>query len=105
MVTESKVPLGTAEQVLLVVLLSSLKGLNVLIIRFFPALKRWAIFSEPRRQIRPHISKSFQTESLPTVTPVECPGFANRSDTEFQGLWKAHPAKTSDFLKCPPSEA
>jgi len=29
-------------------LLSSLKGLNFLIIRFFPALKRWAIFSEPQ---------------------------------------------------------
>jgi hypothetical protein len=33
------------------------------------------------------------------LPPVECPGFANRSDAEFQGLWKRIPLKTSDFLK------
>src|SRR3954470_23967207 len=31
----------------------------------FPALKRWAIFSNKRRQIRPYNSESFQTEPLP----------------------------------------
>ena len=34
----------------------------------------------------------------------DCPGFANRSDAEFQV--ESHPAKNSrDFLKCPVSKA
>jgi hypothetical protein len=31
------------------------------------------------------------------LPPVECSGFANKSDAEFQGLWEAHPAKNIRF--------
>jgi hypothetical protein len=41
------------------------------------------------------------------LPPVECPGFANGSEAEFRGLWKAHPAKNesgdSQHAACPQS--
>ena len=67
MVTESEVPLGTAEPVLFPGAPVVPKGTQCLDYPIFPALKRWAIFSEHRRQIRPYIAKSFQTEPLPKV--------------------------------------
>ena len=63
MVTESEVPLGTAEPVLFPGAPVVPKGTQCLDYPIFPALKRWAIFSEHRRQIRPYL-QSFQTEPL-----------------------------------------
>jgi len=55
MVRESEVPLGTAESVLLPGAAVVPQGTQCLDYPIFPALKRWAIFSEHRRQIRPYI--------------------------------------------------
>jgi hypothetical protein len=70
MVTESEVPLGTAEPVLFPDAPVVPKGTQCLDYPIFPALKRWAIFSEHRRQydhISPRVFKLSHCQSFSLI--------------------------------------